>query len=533
MQYLKILLFLGVLLSAGFVCWRRLLTDEARAWFDLRFIAAVPIIAVGLLGSNLWAFYAAILIAMIFLPRSRTEAVGLFILLAFMLPNAMYDLKAGAAYLMRMESVLVAGLGLLAALRFPAAPRPSDGAVSLMSAIIIAFVALQILVDVRIAGTNATTVLRGTLTIVVALAVPYALVARGDLAEDCRRPLVFLVAAGFMLSLVAAFEMLRHWPLYQTIESSIGVSSGRSKTLALRGGLLRAPGPFFESTTFGLFLAITTICTAALRSIFRSRTFWAVAVAIGCLGCFATLARNAWIGTLIGLIAIGLYRGRVGKAAGAGIAAVAIAAVLIAVAPDSGLTASLVGKAGTTASSTATYREDLVRKSMPLVRNSPWIGTPYDRVRNIMQADMRSGTLKVDYVNSYLYFLVVSGVFGLLLFLAYLLLPLRQLWAIRSRGDPASPLGETAAALFAAQIALLPMVFGTSFFERIPLLSLLLAGMIQRTIVRARHGDEGVVRAGTGSAPAPAFRIIDPATAMPVVVRGAPSPAVLQPVQPA
>jgi O-antigen ligase len=259
---------------------------------------------------------------------------------------------------------------------------------------------------------------------------------------------------------------------------------GLSRTLALRGGLLRAAGPFFESTTFGVFLAISTVCTAAMRSLFRSRVAHMAAVGIGLVGCFATISRNAWIGVLIGLIVVAMYRGRVGKAAAAGGLAVLGAITLIVVAPNSGTVASLLGKGDTTAASTATYRQELFSKSIPLIKSSPWIGTPFDRVRSLVQSELHSGKLSVDYVNSYLYFIVTTGVLGLLVFLFFLLVPISRLLSLRRKAFRLVDDAETFTALFSAQIALAFMLIGTSFAERIPVFAILLIGMTRQAIAR-------------------------------------------------
>lgn len=509
MHYLKTFLVLGTLLGLGFVLFRTLLAPQMRAWMDYRLAAVIPIVAIGLYAPGLWFYYGAILAAMVVLPRNRMEAIALYICLALMLPLVSHDVLVGGSYLLRLEGSHVASLGLLAAFRFPG-PGNRRVAGGALTAVVMLFLILQTIIDTRLVTTSFTTGLRAMATTVLALGIPYMLLSTATYrGADLRRPVACLVAVGFILSVVATFEMFRHWPLYQTIESHLGTSGGLSKTLSLRGGLLRSPGPFFESTTFGVFLAIATICAAAMRSLFRSPAAHLAAIALGCLGCFATLSRNAWIGVLLGLIVAGLYRGRVGKAASAGLLVMMAAGALIVAAPDSGMTASLLGKGKTSAADTATYRHDLLVKSIPLIRQSPLIGTPYDRVRDLMQAELTSGALKVDYVNSYLYYVVTTGVLGLIVFLVLIFYPIYTLFNLRRRLRDSPAEMEAAAALFAAQVALAFMVFGTSFFERIPLFAILLIGMTRLLVVRAA---EGVQAPSTVArrAPQPKLLVIDP-----------------------
>lgn len=487
MHYLKTFLFLGSLLGVGFVIWRQLLVPQARAWIDYRLAAVIPIVAIGLCAPSLWIYYGAILAAMLVLPRNRMEAIGLYICLAMMLPMVSYDLKAGSAFLLRLEGNIVASVGLLAAFRFPA-PSERSTRSGMITAVVLLFLLIIIIVESRLISTSFTTVLRAATSSCLALGVPYLLISNSAYREvDVRRPLFYLMTTGFILSIVATFEMLRHWPLYQTIDANLGTSTGLSKTLALRGGLLRAPGPFFESTSFGVFLAITTICTSAMRSVFRSPTVHLVALAIGIMGCFATLSRNAWIGLLLGLVVAALYRGRVGKAVVAGGIVLITSIAIIAAAPSSGFAGSLLGKGDNAASSTTTYRKELFVNSIPLIRSSPWVGTSYDRVREYMRPILHSGKLSVDYVNTFLFYLVATGVIGLLVFALFLLTPILALQKIRRRAARYYPYTETCAGLFAAQVALAIMLVGTSLAERLPLLVFILIGMTQLAIENVRR----------------------------------------------
>lgn len=503
---LKTFLFLASLLGIGFFACRQILSDQARGWLTYRFAVVIPLVGIGLLGPGVWAYYSAIFAAMVILPRDRLEAVGLYIFLALLLPLVSYDVYAGSVRLLRAEGHMVAAAGLLGAFRFKGSGtgRKEGGVIAFA---VILLLILQSVINARIYDTNATVAARSAVSVLLAIGIPYALIADAPSHDDSlRRPVFYLVAVGIMLSVLASFEMVRHWPMYQTIESNLGTSSGVSRTLALRGGLLRAAGPFFESTTFGVLLAITTICAAAMRSVFRSAPFHLLAVAVGLFGCFATLSRNAWIGVMVGIIVVGFYRGRAAKTfAAAGIIG-ALALTVIVLTPDSGRSASLLGKGSTTAADTATYRSDLLTASWPLIRARLWIGTPYDQVKDILRDDMRSGRVSVDYVNSYLYFLVTSGLIGLAIFLLYTFAPMISLLAHRRRGSTEE--SEALAALFAAQVALAVMVVGTSFFERIPVFSILLLAMTRHAI--SNIGTSAASQKRAISAGIPGVIIIDP-----------------------
>jgi hypothetical protein len=317
-------------------------------------------------------------------------------------------------------------------------------------------------------------------------AIPFFMLTRSFRGKaDQRQILAYLIMAGFLLSVIAAFEVLRHWPLYQAIDEHLGTGGGLSKTLAIRGGFLRSPGPYFESTTFGVLLALTTIATAALRSIFRSAAAHQFAILIGIFGTFGTLARNGWIGLALGLVLLGLYRGRIARTAALLVAAVAIFSSITIIAPKSGTFSALTGQSGH-AATTSDYRERLLTLSIPLFKSSPLIGMPAATIADRLRSDLSSGKLDVDFVNSYIYFALMSGSIGLVIFVAFIWMPIVMLWNAPQRIGKMIDM-EASGATFACLGALSMMVFLTSFAERVPLFAILLFGSARNIYLNLRN----------------------------------------------
>lgn len=480
----KVLAFLIPLLTIGFIGWRFLIAREERSWVDARFGAILLLPAVGLTAPSIAIYYGVIALVMIAVPRSRTEAIGLFVLVALLLPSSTLLLQAGGTRLFDLDTTRVAALGLLPSLRFPRSRKvPESSAFALIGVLL---VLLMIIIDTRIPGTNFTVILRATIEHSTSTLIPFLfLINSVGKEEDQRRPMFYLLMAGFMLSIVATFEMLRHWPLYQVIDSNLGVRTGLSKALAVRGGLLRSPGPFFESTTFGLFLAVTTICTVAMRSAFRAPWAHQAAIAVGCMGTVSALARNAWIGLVVGLLVLFMYRGQRALAfAVAGFAAFGL--LVVQLAPENGTLGALTGKSGH-ASQTGDYRERLVEYSMPKFWRSPILGNPIDSLRADLRTELRSRKLSVDFVNSYLYFAVATGLPGLIVFVLLFAYPLFRLFKYRRIVLASGVNGDVATAIAGSLAALALMALGTSFYERIPLLALLMLGMSRNVLSRSRR----------------------------------------------
>lgn len=485
MHYIKTFAFLAPLLIVGFVLWRNLLDKKIRHWCELRYAIVVPLAGIGYFAPSIWLYYGAVVAAMILLPRSRIEAAAMFIIISLMLPLAPYDVRAGSVLLVRSSTVEVAAIGLLTSIRFPGDSVRIRTAWSFYDTAFLFMMLLVILLASRVIGTSITTAIRETLICTLTFILPYWLLGRAPIrGQDPRRLIHYVVMAGFILSIEAVFEVLRHWPLYQSIDSNLGLSDGRSKTLAVRGGLMRAPGPFYESTTFGVFLSIVTVIAASSRSLFRAPVAQSLVVAVCIAGTGATLARNAWLGLVVGIIMISLYRKHFSRAFALGMIGMVGLAGLSAMATGSNRLGEVLGVSGH-AASTADYRENLLENSIPLIMKSPLIGTRYDDVRAYMRPQMRSRALSVDYVNSYLYFLVVSGVIGLVIFALYSFYPMLRILILR-KAMTANIEYEIATALFAATGAFALMIAFTSYSERIPLFALFLIVLTRQLDVRLR-----------------------------------------------
>lgn len=476
MYFIKGFAFLAAILTAGFFTWRSLVDPRLHRWNDLRFAAVIPLAALGYLAPNIWIYYGAVTAAMIFLPRSRGDAGCLFTIIALMLPLVEHDVRTGSTLLIKMSTLIAAAVGLLMAFRFPADPPRLQKALPRHDILAFAMFVLLVVIDTRIATTSPTTVLRAFLTIGATFFLPYWFLGRSPLnGQDMRRLTHCIAMIGFILALVAIFETVRHWPLYQVMERNLDIS-GRAKSMNVRAGFLRSPGPFFESTTFGVFLALSTTVLISSRSLFRSKaTYWG-SVATCVIGTSATLARNAWIGLIVGMILITLYRGRSERFFALTVGGLFGVGILSLIASGSERVSEMIGLEGH-AASTGDYREDLLANSIPLIMKNPLLGTPYDKVLEYMRPLMRSNTISVDYVNSYLYFAVTLGMVGLLIFTVYSVYTPLRLLMIRSRLKGSAREYEVATAVFAASGAFLAMIGFTSYYERMPLFGVILMAL--------------------------------------------------------
>ena len=486
LQHLIVFLYLTTLLTIGFLSWRMLLTDEARGWVNGRIAAIILLPGVGLFAPSIWLYFGAIFAVMLIVPRSRIEAIGLFLLIAMTLPLTPYGVTAGATYIVKIDPMKVAALSLLPALRFSRGSANARGLRSL-DLLFFLFCGVMITIGVRIPDTSTTVLAREVIEKTLIFAIPFLFLTRSRFdGKDQARLLFYLMTAGFMLSIVALFEMLRHWPLYQSIDAHFGIT-GRSKTMALRGGLLRSPGPFFDSTGFGVFLAVVTIVVASMRSVFRSPLAHQIAILIGAMGTFSTLARNGWVGLAVGLVLIGVYRRRGGQTFFLAILGFGAFAILAVAMPENSTISSLMGKSGH-AAETSDYRENLFARGLPLIAKRPLSGAPLAQLGEELRPDLRSQDLDVDFVNSYLYFALTSGLFGLLIVLSFVVYPILRLFKMRRDVAVRSPWeANVMTGVFASSSALALMLAFTSPYERIPVLAVLLFACARNALALERN----------------------------------------------
>lgn len=464
---LKTLLYIEALLAIGLLVLVRLLRADARALISQRFILLVMALpAIGYLSPMVALFYLLVLLAIPILSRHRVEAAGLFFLSLPMLPLLITTpMLPGIGPFIPLSACLMMILGLLVAWI-----TRSGEAVARRSALDI-FVVLICLVMIAMTArsTSLTNLARVTLQYSLWMLLPYLLLSRSlRTASHVRFVMVCFVSGVILMSIIALFEAIRNWPLYQGMYGELGVQMpSLSLTLRVRGGLLRAPGAFAESTTFAVFLMIGALAIYALRSLFKSRPAHLAATGIAVLGLITTQSRGAWLGFVVGMILLEFYRRKTGRAIAFVVGGALSFSLLALAAISSRRLSEILGFSGD-AQGTADYRGDLLRRGLQEAAHSPFIGSPAGVVEARL-ADLIQGEGIVDFVNSYLMFLLRSGIVGLTIFIGAFLVALGLLWSARPRLLRATASSEPATAVFAALAALSVSLIFTGFSERNPI----------------------------------------------------------------
>lgn len=393
-------------LALGFVLFAALLPKGSRYGLIPRLALCLVIgQAAAFLSPALFVYHAVGFILVPALAARREQVVPVFIFSLLTLPFVSAPFAVGGLYLLTLDVSIFLSIGaLVALLRFGRLPRP------VYQLDLPALLLIMLITIISARDSSSTNYLRTLTASLITLGLPYLVVSRGvRSAEDLRPALVALVAAGASLSALALFETLRSWPLYRIIWQHYGIDSGSGASVKLRGGFLRAPGPYPEPTSFAFSLVLCALPLLALSRAAKHRALLILAPLVG-LGLLAPQSRGALLGLLIGLLAFA--PGRAGPS-------LTVRAALIATLGAALYAVQRIVGGGAVAPISADYRSQLLTRGVEEFWKAPVLGRPLAVVTQNL-ADLRTGEGLVDFVNSYLYVALVGGALGLAVFIGSL-----------------------------------------------------------------------------------------------------------------
>lgn len=408
---------------------------------------------------NIWLLYAAMIALVPLLARRLRMVAPLYLFSVLLLPGLDGPVSIGGLKLLDfgMHDALATGAAVAVALSAERRPitRPE---LDLPAIGVILLLAAALARD-----TTLTNNMRMLANVVMDFAVPYYIVSRSiRTIEDLQACMVWLGCAGAILSAVLIWEVIKAWPIYNELYGHYGVP-----TLLLvkaRGGLLRAGGPFVEPTSIAMMMVTCVLALWLSRRFFRTRLHHGLLLALLLVGVAAPQSRGAWVGLFLGVAVADAYRGRVTQMAAKLLPLAAAGALLFVVAQGSSGLSEAVGLTGGSAES-GEYRRQLFDRGMEEFRRSPVWGYSLKDL-SVRLADLRQGEGIIDFVNTYLWIMLISGGIGLGVFVGAFLFLLTRLW--RARGVRRGAVGHRDVATFAVAALVVPMemLFFTSFGGR-------------------------------------------------------------------
>ncbi|MBJ6121620.1 O-antigen ligase family protein [Sphingomonas mollis] len=425
MYLIKAALFLGFASMAGlflfFACANKSIAREFRnkLMMVLAYCILVSFFSPTPLICNLLAFLTVPLFA-----RKRTEIAPIYVFSFLILPGVGMPLTIGGTWLMAIDNIMsvTAGAALMATIKGGGGGQRSW---TVPGVCLLAIFSVYVLSGIR--ATTPTNMLRVLVEQLCTFVLPFYAVRRSiRTGDDVRRIFIGMVAATTALSTLAIYEAWTTWPLYRVIYNHYGITLGSGASVKMRGGLLRSPGPFPEPTSFAYWLSIGTFIAMTSSWMFRSKIkFWGMC-AVLLLGMYAPQSRGAWLGLIVAYLVYQVGTGQVSKM----LKGVVVAALFGGLVYGAALTIPQVAQTlglDTTGVVKRDYRQDLWTRGIEEAQHNLLIGTDIGTVMTSL-ADMKQGEGIVDFVNTYLYVLLVSGLIGVTAFGSGLLVPIAVLW---------------------------------------------------------------------------------------------------------
>ena len=345
--------------------------------------------------------------------------------------------------------------------------------------------AMLLLVAALARDTTPTNFLRVAINVGLDLGLPYYIVSRGvRTLEEAREAMLWLGCGAITLSAILLYEAWKAWPIYNILYDQYGLST--QLLVKARGGVLRSGGPFVEPTSAAMVLAICVIALWLSRDFFRGAWFYAAAMTLALVGLSMPQSRGAWIGLLTAVAAVQVFRGRYARLAQGIVVLGSIGSLLFLSAQFSPYLSETLGLTGGS-SETSDYRRLLLARGMEEFWHSPVFGYSMPEVTHRL-SDLRQGEGIVDFVNAYIWILLISGGVGAVLFFGTFVYFLLRMIPLRRSLDGTHDSILAASFVFAALVMPLEMLFFTSFGGRPAFFVFALFGFAGALLsIRERH----------------------------------------------
>lgn len=266
----------------------------------------------------------------------------------------------------------------------------------------------------------------------IGIGLPYYVASRAVFnIKSFRTIAAAILLATTILGLIAIFETLKGWLLYEELRSPLGAPLPHAAyNLRSTGGPLRA----IASTTYPIILGYVLMIGVGMY-VFLAKTmnpvnrrYMAAAALAG--GMIATFSRGPWVGTAAMLLLLAVLGPGKGKRLSMTLGIGGLSVLVLLTSPYGQTVLEFLPFIGNVQSENIEYRERLFDVSMAVFWQNPIFGD-VNFIRNPMLEQMRQGQGIIDMVNTYLLVALPHGFVGLFFFVATLLLPAKAAWKAR------------------------------------------------------------------------------------------------------
>lgn len=441
---------------------------------ELQFAAMAAALIFIILGvyANIWLSFAFLVVISMALFQRRETIGGLLIFSLLIIPDIRAFIYAGGVRFIDLgltDAISISAMLILLTKRDRGRPA------RLADILALTFVALFIVFAAR--DTSFTNVARIATQKTLDYLVPYWVITRSIRSlRDVQVFMVYLIAAGCVLSALLVLESVTGWVFFRDIVGRYGLDP-QWHFVKWRGGMLRASGPFLEPTSMAFGLVFIALAALQFRSLFTMPWMRYAMFGVLCVGIAACQARNSLLGLVIGVVASEAFR-RFGTPKGKWLLPV-VAIGLIATPVSIFILRTPSMSVANEKDDTVNYRYQLFVRGMEEARKAPLLGSNIDTVTNRME-DMTQGEHIIDFVNSYIYVVLLSGLFGLILFLSIIsygiFVTVSSVSRILKSGDNGIA-RDAMSFIYGMSVNLVQMLFFTFFGGRITVMLFMMVGL--------------------------------------------------------
>ena len=429
----------------------------------------------GFLSQNYWVFVAVVSVVIYRAAKKEPNPIALFFFLVLALPQIKVEIPgfAGIRYFFAIDYVRI----LSAIVLVPVCVRARKLAVAngtkaywpdkILAAYVVLNLVLQVQYDV---GTN---VARSALAWGIDVVVPYYAISRSlkDM-KGFRDVLMSFVVAAMLASFVAVVEFLRHWILYASAGTALGVEW--EPGYLARGDFLRASATSGQSIVLGYVMAVAVGFYLALGRSVPKKFVYASGMLLLLAGIVAPLSRGPWVGLVLMLLLFTLAGDKPLQRMLKFSFAALPAGVALMFTEYGQKAIDYLPFVGTVDKENVTYRQNLFDTSSQIILDNPFFGsTDY----LLHMEELRQGQGIIDLVNTYLIVGLNTGFVGLGLYVLFfglvLLAAFKQMLRLPF-GNEIHVLGQMLLAVLMGALAIIATV---SPIYHVPLLLWSLAAM--------------------------------------------------------
>jgi O-antigen ligase len=433
---------------------------------------------VAFLANNFWLYITLTLIIVWLMRRKEHNPIAMFFVLLFAVPPI--DARIGGLNLINYVISIDYLKLLVLAILLPTWWKLRQGkqterlGSNVTDQILILY--LSLIIILRLPATSLTDGLRFSIYLFIEAFLPYYVASRAPRdISDLRDALGAFVLAALILALIAVFETTRHWLLYSSLDSVLGLDWDYGGYVG-RGTSLRAVATAGQAIVLGYILVVALGLYWSLWP--RLTSPWRYfGLAVLFLGLVAPFSRGPWVAaaTLPLLLAVTGDR-PIQRLLIFSIAAVVCVLVLLAM-PFSDAVIDHLPFVGTLEAENVTYRQLLMDYALLVIRENPWLGSWYVMDTPELQL-MRQGEGIIDLVNSYLAITLTTGVVGLILFASVFFAALATTWrAMRLLPDKQNDYYRVGQSLLVTIAAIMIMIGTVSSILSIPFIYWSMVGL--------------------------------------------------------